>query len=153
MTTRRMPARSAPGHTVTALYELVPAGKEPAVAPAGAEPLKYQQKLALTDAARTGELMTLKLRYKQPDGDKSQLLEYPVKDPGQPYARATGDFKFASAVALFGMLLRDSSYRGTASFAAALELAQEGRGSDAEGYRAEFIELISAAKALRPGGG
>jgi Ca-activated chloride channel family protein len=140
------------GHTVTALYELVPAGKAPAAAADPAvDPLKYQQKLAPTDAARTAEIMTLKLRYKQPDGDKSQLLEYPVKDSAQPYARATGDFKFAASVALFGMLLRDSPYKGTASFAAAHELAQEGRGSDAEGYRAEFIDLITAAKALRPG--
>ena len=143
------------GHTVTALYELVPRGKKalprprPPSSPAAVDPLKYQQKLAPTDAARTAEIMTLKLRYKQPDGDKSQLLEYPVKDSGNAYARATGDFKFAASVALFGMLLRDSPYKGTASFAAAHELAQEGRGSDAEGYRSEFIELISAAKALR----
>ena len=139
------------GHTVTALYELVPAGKQPAVAaaevPAAVDPLKYQQKLAPTDAAQTAELLTLKLRYKQPDGDKSQLLEYPVKDSGNAYGRATGDFKFAASVALFGMLLRDSPYKGTASFAAAHELAQEGRGSDPEGYRSEFIQLIDAAKA------
>ncbi len=137
------------GHTVTALYELVPAGKPAPEAAAGVEPLKYQQKTALTDAAASGELFTLKLRYKQPDADKSQLIEAPVKDAGLPYARATGDFKFAASVALFGMLLRDSPYKGTASFAAALELAQEGRGSDPEGYRAEFIELIRAAGALK----
>ena len=137
------------GHTVTALYELVPAGKPAPEAAAGVEPLKYQQKTALTDAAASGELFTLKLRYKQPDADKSQLIEAPVKDAGLPYARATGDFKFAASVALFGMLLRDSPYKGTASFAAALELAQEGRGSDPEGYRAEFIELVRAAGALK----
>ncbi len=138
------------GHTVTALYELVPVGKPVEEAGPGVEPLKYQQKTALTAAAETGELLMLKLRYKQPDGDKSQLIEAPVKDAGQPYARATGDFKFAASVALFGMLLRDSPYKGTASFAAAAELAQEGRGSDLDGYRAEFIELISAARSLVP---
>ncbi len=141
------------GHTVTALYELVPAGKQPAAsateATSGVDALKYQQKTALTDAAHTAELLTLKLRYKQPDGDKSQLLEYPVKDLGQAYGQATGDFKFAASVALFGMLLRDSPYKGTASFDAAAELAQEGRGSDLDGYRSELILLIGAAQSLQ----
>jgi Ca-activated chloride channel family protein len=134
------------GHTVTALFELVPAGMPIA---AGVDPLKYQKPTNLTEAAKTGELVTLKLRYKQPDGDKSQLIEHPVTDGGKGYAQASADFKFASAVALFGMLLRESPYHGTATFDAVQELAQEGRGSDLAGYRAEFLQLVAAAKQLR----
>jgi Ca-activated chloride channel homolog len=145
------------GHTVTALYELVPAGKPAAAEPGAAnnanapavDTLKYQQKTTLSAAAQSGELLNLKLRYKQPDGDTSRLVEYPARDSQQRYGQATRDFKFAASVALFGMLLRDSPYTGTASFDAALELAQEGRGSDAAAYRAEFIELIGIAKSLK----
>jgi Ca-activated chloride channel family protein len=140
------------GHTVTALYEVVPAGKasQPAdKARPAVEPLKYQKGTTLTDKAASGELMTLSLRYKQPDGQESKKLEFAVKDTGQRYAQASGDFKFASAVALFGMLLRESPHKGTGTLDAAVELAQEGRGSDLDGRRAEFIELIKASKGLR----
>lgn len=138
------------GHTVTALYELVPAGKQEG--DAAVDPLKYQKPTNLTPAAGGGELLTLKLRYKQPDGDKSQLIERPVTDGGKGYAQASVDFKFASAVALFGMLLRDSPHHGTASFPAVEELAQEGCGTDQGGYRAEFLQLVRVAKELKQKG-
>ncbi len=135
------------GHTVTALYEIVPAGVS--FTPRGVDPLKYQQpKPALSETARTGELMTLKLRYKAPDGDKSKLLVFPVVDPGLGYAQAEPDFKFAASVASFGMILRHSKFAGRASFDSVLELAEEGRGEDVHGYRAEFIDLVKKAKRI-----
>ncbi|HIJ65417.1 MAG TPA: DUF3520 domain-containing protein [Candidatus Hydrogenedentes bacterium] len=134
------------GHTVTALYELVPAGQDidlPSV-----DPLKYRQKAAPAAAVGSNELLTLKLRYKQPDGDKSKKLEFPIVDEGRSYAMASNDFKFAASVASFGMVLRDSKYKGNATFDSAVELAEEGRGQDKHGYRAEFIELVRKAKTL-----
>lgn len=134
------------GHTVTALYELVPAGQDADLPKV--DPLKYQKPIDMARAAASGELLTLKLRYKQPDGDTSKLLTFPVTDTGAGYAQATADFKFAASVAGFGMLLRDSEYKGAATFDAILELAEEGLGEDRYGYRAEFIELVRKARAL-----
>ncbi|HUY89218.1 MAG TPA: VWA domain-containing protein [Pirellulales bacterium] len=134
------------GHTVTALYELVPAR---AAAAAAVDVLKYQRaEPAFKPAAESGELLTLKLRYKQPDGDKSRLLEHVVADEGKRYGQASRDFKFAASVAAFGMLLRHSSHAGDANFDAVLELAGEGLDSDLNGYRAEFIGLAKKAKKL-----
>ena len=154
------------GHTVTALYELVPsrinarensaagstAGQASSGTQAGVDPLRYQKpaaaKLDLTDAANTGELFTLKLRYKQPDGDTSKLIEHPLKDSGKAYRDASGDFKFAASVAGFGMALRHSQYRGTITLDGIKELAGEGRSFDPGGYRSEFMTLIEKAQAL-----
>ena len=88
--------------------------------------------------------MFVKLRYKQPDGDKSELLEYPVKTITQ---EANGDSQFASAVALFGMLLRSSRHAGEGSWDTALELATPNTKEDK--YRLEFVELVKKAKELR----
>ena len=134
------------GHTVTALYEIVPAGKGLQIP--GVDPLKYQTPMDTTDVAQSGELLTLKLRYKQPDGETSRLLEFPVRDGGKAYSQASQDFKFAAAVASFGMILRQSPYQGNGTLAAVLELAQEGKGSDPHGYRGEFLELVKQARAL-----
>src|SRR5258706_2982419 len=139
------------GHCVTALYELVPATKAPAptTRPVAAtqpevDPLKYQ-KHELVDS---GDLMTLKLRYKQPDGDTSTKIEIPAIDKGLSYSKASEDFKFTAAVAQFGMLLRNSPHKGTASLDGVLELADEGKGKDEKGYRTEFLELVKKAKTL-----
>jgi Ca-activated chloride channel family protein len=134
------------GHTVTALYEIVPAGKGLQIP--GVDPLKYQTPMVATDVAQSGELLTLKLRYKQPDGETSQLLEFPVRDGDKAYSRASQDFKFAAAVASFGMILRQSPYKGNGTLDAVLELAEEGKGSDRHGYRAEFLELVKQARTL-----
>jgi hypothetical protein len=93
------------------------------------------------------ELLTLKLRYKAPDGDTSKLLEFPLTDDGKSYERSSRDFRFAAAVASFGMLLRDSPHKGKANWSSTLELAIEGKGEDRNGYRAEFVGLIERAKA------
>jgi Ca-activated chloride channel family protein len=135
------------GHTVTALYEIVPAGKGLQIP--GVDPLKYQTPMGTTDVAQSGELLTLKLRYKQPDGETSRLLEFSVRDGDKSYNQASQDFKFAAAVASFGMILRQSPYQGNGTLAAVLELAQEGKGSDPHGYRGGFLELVKQAIELR----
>jgi Ca-activated chloride channel family protein len=144
------------GHTVTALYEIVPTGKPIGVAPV--DPLKYQQ--PPTEVAGSNdkpaksitpskELLTLKMRYKAPDGDTSKKLEWPITDEGKSFAAASGDLKFAASVAGFGLLLRNSQYKGNLTYAADIELAQGGIGEDSHGYRKEFLDMVRKAKELR----
>ena len=132
------------GHTVTALYELVPAGER---VPAGdVDPLKYQRpERVVYPASGSSELMNVKVRYKTPDSDTSRLLEFPVRNGG---ARMSGNLAFAAAVAEFGMLLRRSEFKGEATWSQAASLAREHRGRDEDGYRAEFIRLVELAAAL-----
>jgi Ca-activated chloride channel family protein len=141
------------GHCVTALYELTPATKAPApttkpvaavTQPAEVDPLKYQKH----EIVDSGDMMTLKLRYKQPDGDTSTKIEISAVDKGLSYSKASEDFKFSAAVAQFGMILRNSPHKGTASLAGVIELADEGKGKDEKGYRGEFVEMVKKAKAL-----
>jgi Ca-activated chloride channel family protein len=143
------------GHTVTALYEVVPVGaaSNPAASVPPVDPLKYSsdERSASTPSTSSNEMLTVKLRYKKPDGDRSELVERAVTDTGGTFANAPVDLKFAAAVAEFGMILRDSEYKGNGTFAAVLEWAQEGKGSDATGYRAGFIELVRKAQALKKG--
>jgi len=137
------------GHTVTALYEIVPVGVE--VPTRGdVDPLRYQQPGDLTPQAFGDELLTLKLRYKAPDSESSEgnELSFPIRDPDAHFAEATPDFQFAAAVASFGMLLRDSAYKGNATYAAVKEWAQTGLGPDEFGYRSEFLGLVAAAERL-----
>ncbi|HEU0007637.1 MAG TPA: YfbK domain-containing protein, partial [Terriglobia bacterium] len=137
------------GHTVTALYEVVPVGKEGALP--GIDSLKYQKPVEVTRESKSGELLTLKLRYKEPDGATSKLMQVPVSDRGTSWAQASRDFKFASAVAALGMILRDSPYKGNATLGSVLDLAEAGRGEDKQGYRVEFIELVRSARGLVEG--
>jgi Ca-activated chloride channel homolog len=149
------------GHTVTALYEVVPLGSSvnSAASVPPVDPLKYSRpkksKSAsakpTADKSTSGELLTVKLRYKKPDGDKSELIEQPVIDSNAAFASTSPDFKFAAAVAEFGMLLRDSEHKGNGTFGSVLEWAQEGKGTDSNGYRAGFIELVRKARALKKG--
>lgn len=134
------------GHTVTALYEIVPAGK-PVESPA-VDPLKYQKPAEPTTAATSGELLTLSIRYKVPDGDQSVRLQFALRDEGRPFGAASADFKFAAAVAQFAMLLRNSAYRGNATYDAVLETAREALGADPHGYRTAFLEMVAKAKAI-----
>jgi len=134
------------GHTVTALYEIVPAGEE--IPNGGVDPLKYQQPVdppARTIATNSTELMNIKVRYKAPDGDASKLLEFPVRENGQ---RMTANLGFAAAVAEFGLLVRRSDFRGEATWEQVMSLAREHRGKDPDGYRAEFARLADLAAAL-----
>ena len=138
------------GHTVTALYEIVPVGIPVPGGPT-VDPLRYAAKQPTepeTETARGQELFHLKLRYKQPDGKKSRLIEVPVLDDGRSLASASADFRFASSVAMFGMLLRNSAYRGDTTFGDVEALALEGRGADRGGHREEFRQLIGRARNL-----
>jgi Ca-activated chloride channel homolog len=137
------------GHTVTAFYEIVIGKSENHKTP-GVDPLKYQQKNKLTAAAASPEILTLKIRYKKPDEDSSKRLSFAVADSQKQYSMASNEFKFAASVAAFGMLLRNSKHKGIANFALIKELAQEGKGPDKNGYRAEFISLIDRAMQIYP---
>jgi len=135
------------GHTVTALYELIPPGK--AVPGGDIDPLKYQTPPAATaDAEVSDELFTVKVRYKTPEGDKSSLLSYSVKNDAVAFAAASEATRFAASVAAFGMLLRDSKFKGAATAEQVLAWAQAAKGADVEGYRAEFITLVKKAAPL-----
>ena len=135
------------GHTVTALYEVVPSSKAEVDLPT-VDPLKYQTVARQDDDRSTrDELLTLKVRYKAPDADQSELLEFPSADVGNSFGQASPDFRFATAVASFGMLLRNSQHKGTATYDTVLDIATESRGPDAHGYRSELLEMVRRAKA------
>ena len=136
------------GHTVTALYELVPAGKQPEPVAPEVDPLRYQTRSSLTEAADTEEVLTLKLRYKQPDGDTSTLVQFPATDEDAEFGAASSDLQFAAAVAGFGMQLRQSPYKGDWTYAAIEETARSAMGDDPHGLRAEFIRLVEKAASL-----
>lgn len=133
------------GHSVTALYEIVPAGQK--IVNPGIDQLKYSQ-VEKTDTLFNGELLTLKLRYKEPTGGSSKLLTAGVLDRNLPIENASNNLKFAATVAEFGMLLRGSRYKGDSSFASTARLAQVAMGNDLNGYRAEFVELVKKAERL-----
>jgi hypothetical protein len=138
------------GHTVTALYEVTPPGPPSARALGNApavDPLRYQRPAAAPDAAQPSrELLTLKVRWKAPDGATSQKLEWPLVDAGAGLAAASQDFRFAAAVAAFGMILRASAHRGRADLALVQALAQQGLGADPNGHRRAFLELVRLAR-------
>ncbi|MEA2162343.1 MAG: Ca-activated chloride channel [Thermoanaerobaculia bacterium] len=134
------------GHSVTALYELVPPGAPDATA-SGVDPLKYQSTHA---AAASAELLTLKLRYKEPESETSKLLTYAVHDSGSAWSSASDNARFAAAVAEFGMLLRDSKHKGDSNFDEVRQLAQKSLGRDFEGYRRDFLTMIGDAQKLAP---
>ena len=135
------------GHTVTALYEIIPVGvKNEFLEPV--DPLKYQQPFKPVGVATGEEIMTIKFRYKNPDGEKSMLIEHRLAD--QPHAtdEASVNFRFVTAVAQFGMLLRNSEFRQQASYTSTYRLAKNALGTDREGYRAEFLKLILDAEKM-----
>ena len=131
------------GHAVTALYELVPVGVSESKP--GVDPLKYQKPPQTSSAAHSDELLTVKIRSKEPEKDTSILSEFTVKESKEKFSDASRDFKFAAAVAAFGMALRDSQYKGSANLESALEWAKAGKGDDKHGYRQEFIRLVHRA--------
>ncbi|MBT2556464.1 von Willebrand factor type A domain-containing protein [Hymenobacter sp. ISL-91] len=133
------------GHTVTALYEIVPVG-----APATVDALKYQPAPATAPALASAELLTVKLRYKEPRGTTSRLLALPLTGVARPLAEASENLRFAAAVAQFGLLLRQSEHRGSATYAATARLADGARRFDPEGYRAELVRLVRLAEGLQP---
>ncbi|MET0464857.1 MAG: von Willebrand factor type A domain-containing protein [Chitinophagaceae bacterium] len=139
------------GHTVTALYEIIPVGVKSEFM-ASVDPLKYQKEPAKADQKSGGsDLFTVKFRYKAPDGDKSRLLEAVVKNETKGIDNASENFRFAAAVAEMGLLLRGSKFKGGSSYDHVIRLAKAARGEDEEGYRAEFIRLVTSAQMLAKG--
>ncbi|HEX3451052.1 MAG TPA: VWA domain-containing protein [Isosphaeraceae bacterium] len=132
------------GHHVTALYELVAPGKEGDLP--GIDALKYAK--PASSSSPSNESFTVKIRYKRADGDTSRRLEYGVVDEGRSFAQASDDLKFASAVAGFGMLLRDSADKGSLTYPGILEIAESTLSKDSSGYRQEFVAAVRQAQAL-----
>lgn len=138
------------GHTVTAFYEVISIGVKSNLI-GNVDPLKYQketnistQKIFTSD--KYPDLLTVKLRYKQPNSDQSQKIEVPlIDDKGD---NVSDDFRFASAVAMFGQIIKDSQYKGEGSYSKAIALAQKGYGEDKQGYRREFVRLMQTAQGL-----
>jgi len=136
------------GHTVTALYEVIPVGVKSSFLQM-VDTLKYQNRVQpLSKTSYTDEIMTVKFRYKAPEGDVSKLIEHPVKDNQIAIASTSENFRFAAAVAQFGMLLRNSEFKSAASFDNVIALARKAKGTDEEGYRSEFIKLAENAQLL-----
>ena len=133
------------GHTVTALYEIIPAGVKSDLV-RNAPPLKYQANSLTNNQPNeyNTELMTIKFRYKAPDSDQSKLITHAIHK--KVNEQSSENFRFAAAVAEFGLLLRDSKFKNKASFDQVIDLAQSARGEDEEGYRAEFIRLVQGIK-------
>jgi Ca-activated chloride channel family protein len=134
------------GHSVTALYEVVPVGAPTPVR--GAGPLRYQETRPRAGTRETAELLTVALRYKEPDGRTSRLIEHPVADRGAALERTSDDFRFAAAVAEWGLLLRDSKFKGASSWSDVLGLARGALADDPGGYRAEFVSLVEQSRQI-----
>lgn len=137
------------GHNVTALYELVPTGSDERIP--SVDPLKYQVSTSKERAQNdfSTEYLTIKLRYKKPDGKTSMLLEKPVKGYITNMDDASDNLRFAAAVSEFGMILRNSEFKGNATLDGAAKLARSARGEDEDGYRSELIRLIGTVKDMR----
>lgn len=136
------------GHTVTALYEIIPAGVKNTYG--GVDDLKYQKNnvaLNIEQASNSSELLTVKLRYKLPNSDTSQKIEVPIL-AGDINKKPSSDFKFIMAVSMFGQLLRESDFKGNSSFDKVIELANNGIGTDSHGYRREFVRLVESVNQL-----
>ena len=131
------------GHRVTALYEVVPAGVEP---PVTVDPLRYRQ--TAKPAGPSDELLTVKVRYKPLQRQTSTMIERSLGAEGRELGQASDDFRFAAAVAAFGMRLGDSAYLNGYTYGDILELARGARGEDREGWRAEFVGLVEASELL-----
>ena len=133
------------GHTVTALYEVIPTGVETSTPIRGLDELRYQRDDERVVLRESSEMLFVKLRYKDPNGSRSRLLSHAVRDVD---IVPSSDFTFAASVAAFGMVLRDSKYCGAADLAAVLHWARSSVGRDHEGYRREFVRMVEEAQRL-----
>ncbi|MGH7522467.1 MAG: YfbK domain-containing protein [Gemmatimonadales bacterium] len=134
------------GHSVTALYEVVPVGVSTDVTIRMPDSLRYQRRSAQPSEAAGPEMLFVKVRYKAPDGDESRLITQAVRSGAR--TAPSLDFQFQAAVAEFGLLLRNSDFRGTAHVGHVITAAREARGTDREGYRAEFVRLAEAVRGI-----
>ncbi len=145
------------GHSVTALYEVVPVGIKTDVNIRMPDSLRYQRRTVQSTSAAGPELLFVKVRYKQPDGDQSRLISQPVLASAAASPPPSVDFQFQAAVAEFGLLLRNSDFKGKADLGHVITAAREARGQDPDGYRAEFVRLAETVRGIglarRDGGG
>ena len=135
------------GHTVTALYEVIPVGVKDDFTKS-VDLLKYQRNDKKIVSSNTNEIMTIKLRYKKPDEDASKLITHSVIDTHTELVNTSNNFRFSAAVAEFGLLLRSSEYKQQSTYKQVISLAKAAKGNDDNGYRAEFIKLVQAATSL-----
>jgi len=135
------------GHTVTALYEIIPASSNEKIE-GKTDELKYQNTEIKDYAGSTDEILTLKFRYKPIHSDKSILIQETVKYDNRKIKNTSDNFRFSAAAAEFGMLLRDSKFKGSADYNLSYNLARESSGKDTNGYRKEFMNLIKTAERL-----
>jgi Ca-activated chloride channel family protein len=133
------------GHSVTALYEIIPVGVRATVPVRGIDSLRYQTPPAPTGAAGGNELLFVKMRYKEPTGDSSKLISRAVRDE---VAQPSLDFTFTAAIASFGMILRDSEYKGQSTLEDVISMIGRSFGEDELGYRADFLRMVRAYAAL-----
>lgn len=138
------------GHRVTALYEIVPKDVPLPAEVAATDPLRYQTSEELTPTSPlSAEWLLVKVRYKRPQADQSEKIEAIISDAGSDFSAADSDYRFAAAVASFGLMLRGSNYRGSLTWDDVLEMAETAQGDDQHGFRREFCELVRTAKLLQ----
>ncbi|MFD2144307.1 vWA domain-containing protein [Mucilaginibacter antarcticus] len=132
-------------HTVTALYEIIPVGVKDDFM-GTVDPLKYQQTQKQAQPNGSTDIMTVKFRYKEPDGEKSRLQQVVVNARSVAINSASEDMRFAASVAGYGMLLRNSAFKQNTNFEDLIKLAKGAKGKDDNGYRAEFIRLAESTR-------
>jgi Ca-activated chloride channel homolog len=137
------------GKSVTALYEIIPAGITSDFEIGSIDSLKYQRVKIKDKTEFSDELMTVKVRYKNPKESKSLLIVKAVKSNNSDFSEASDNLQFAASVAEFGMLLRDSEFKQESTFDQLIEISQASRGEDVEGYRSEFIRLVKLANQIQ----
>jgi len=133
------------GHTVTALYEIIPVGVKSKFA-ASVDDLKYQKVKASDNEEYADELVNVKIRYKKPDKSKSVKFVVPVKDKELALENTSDNFRFSASVALFGLLLRESKFVSESNYQQVISLAKSSKGNDTDGYRTEFVRLVKAVQ-------
>lgn len=136
------------GHTVTALYEVIPVGVKNEF-DRSVDALKYQKAETVANVEFGDEMMNVKIRYKKPDSDISKLIAQPIKSTATVLGETSDNFRFSAAVASFGLLLRDSKFKQAANYEQVIALAKSAKGRDVNGYREEFIELVEKASNMK----
>lgn len=136
-----------PGHTVTALYEIIPYGSKTELPEA--DKIKDQNAAVEPNSLKTGEMMAVRLRYKEPDGNESKLIENIITDQDKPLEQSSNNFRFSAAVVEFSMLLRDSKFKGNSSYKHIIELSGNSKGDDKYGYREEFIKIVEKCELIK----
>jgi Ca-activated chloride channel family protein len=135
------------GHTVTALYEIIPVGIKSDYLKS-VDALKYQNNQN-TNVSNSDEMMTIKFRYKRPSEDTSRLISHVLKSKIEKLENTSDNFRFSASVAEFGLLLRESEFKGKANYNQVISIAKNSKGKDNEGYRAEFIRLVEACQMMK----